>query len=80
MTGNQELQLSSDRDFLEMLIYKLGVMKFHGSAYYARKQDTDKRMFDAARADVNEFMRILKRRGYDGDRFKSVILKQGSLL
>lgn len=70
----------SDKDYLELLLYKLGVMKNHGSAYYARKMESDKRLFEAAKADVNEFMRLLRKRGYDGSRYGKVTFKQGELL
>ena len=68
-TGIQNIQLSSDRDYLEYLLFKLVVMKFHGANYYARKQEVDKKLFDAARKEVNDFMAMLKRRGYSGERF-----------
>lgn len=55
-------------------------MKYHGSNYYARKQDTDKRLFDRARADVNEYMSLLKKRGYSGDRFNTAPPTQPKLL
>lgn len=70
----------TDKDYLEMLLHKLSVMKFHGSNYYARKQDTDKRMFDKARKEVNDFMLLLKKRGYSGDRFNVAKLEQGRLI
>ncbi len=68
-TYTQNSQEWSDRDYLELLLFKLSVMKFHGANYYARKQETDKRLFDAARKEVNEYMAVLKRRGYSGERF-----------
>jgi hypothetical protein len=82
-TDTQNIQLSSnptDRDYLEMLLYKLAVMKFHGANYYARKQDTDKRLFDKARADVNEYMKMLNKRGYSGERFNIKKPTQGKLI
>lgn len=67
------------RDYLEMLIHKLDVMKYHGANYYARKQDTDKRYFDLAKKDVNNYLLLLKKRGYNGDRFKQMTAKEQSL-
>lgn len=70
---------SSDRDYLEILIHKLNVMKVHGTAYYARKMESDRKLFDAAKKDVNEFMLVLKKRGYSGKRYEKVFV-QTSLL
>lgn len=60
----------TDRDYLEMLMNKLKVMKAAGNAYYANKtMDTLKREFDKAKRDVNEFYTLLIKRGYDQNRF-----------
>lgn len=79
MTGNPEPLPSSDRDYLELLMCKLDVMKEHGSAYYARKMQSDERLFKAAKADVNELIRILKKKGYSGKRYDKRFI-QTSLL
>ena len=76
----QNTQEWSDRDYLELLLYKLSVMKQHGAAYYARKMQADKILFDAARKDVNTYMTLLKKRGYNGDKFNTPKLKQGTLI
>lgn len=72
--------LNTDRDYLEMLIFKLNKMKTHGTDYYARKMPADEKLFNAAKKEVNDFMLLLKKRGYSGDRFKELEVKQGSLL
>jgi energy-converting hydrogenase A subunit M len=69
-----------DKDYLEMLMHKLAVMKKHGSQYYAYKHDVDKRLFEAARKDVNEFLTLLKKRGYSGERFNTPPPVQQTLL
>lgn len=78
MTGEQNTQplYNIEKDYLEMLLHKLDVMKLHGTAYYARKMKSDERMFTAAKADVNEYIRLLKKRGYSGDRFKGAVKSQ----
>ena len=79
-TDIQNTLLSSDKDYLEMLLFKLTVMKYHGANYYARKMSADKLLFDAARKDVNAYMAILKSRGYSGERFNKPRPIQSKLL
>lgn len=69
MTGNLAPLPSSDRDYLELLLYKLKVMKDRGAMYYSGKNETDKRYFDAAKKEVNDLIHILKKKGYDGSRY-----------
>lgn len=69
-----------DRDYLEMLLYKFSIMKTHGANYYARKMDSDKRLFDAAKKDVNEYIHLLNKRGYSGKRFDKKKPEQGRLI
>lgn len=82
MTIEQDMQrlCESDRDYLEMLIHKIDVMRTHGQAYYARKMQSDQRSYDAAKKELSEYVRLLKKRGYKGDRFEILPPKQGSLL
>lgn len=79
-TDTQNLQEWSDKDYLELLMFKLEVMKFHGKNYYARKMNADKILFDASRKEVNEYIAILKRRGYSGERFNKPKPTQAKLL
>lgn len=74
MTGERVTPLSSniDKDYLEMLIHKLNIMRKHGADYYARKMETDRKLFEAAKKNVNEYLMLLKKRGYSGDRFATV--------
>lgn len=79
-TDTQNLQEWCDKDYLELLLCKLEVMKAHGKNYYARKMEADKRMFDAARKEVNDYIAILKRRGYSGERFNKPKPTQAKLI
>lgn len=81
MTTEQELQPShdiperdpsmskTDRDYLEMLMCKVQQMKLHGQNYFARKMQADERLYAQSKKELNEFLTILKRRGFSGDRF-----------
>lgn len=72
MTGNQDTQESYnpiDRDYLEFLIYRVTQMKLHGQNYFARKMTADKLLYDQAKRELNEYLRVLKKRGYTGERF-----------
>lgn len=77
MEGNL---LTTDRDYLEMLMHKLNVMKTHGQAFFARKQKTDERLYNDARRDLNEFVIVLRKRGYSGARFDKPQPRQGTLI
>jgi hypothetical protein len=69
-TGTLNSPPSSDRDYLEMLMNKIKVMKQTGAQYYANKSmDANKRIFDAAKREVNEFYTLLVKRGYDPSRY-----------
>lgn len=71
-TDTQSIQPFSDRDYLEFLMHKLKVMKDHGNRFYAGKSDVDKRLFDTAKKEVNDFLLLLKKRGFDGSRFANL--------
>lgn len=74
MTGSLDMQESYnpiDRDYLEFLIYKVNQMKMHGQNYFARKMNADKMLYDQAKRELNEFLRLLKKRGYTGERFNT---------
>lgn len=81
MTTGQDMPklCETDRDFLEMLMYKISAMKFHGTNYFARKMRADEILYNQAKKELNEYMVILKRRGYSFDRFVTKP-KQGSLV
>lgn len=72
-TATQSSPPLSDKDYLEMLMNKIKVMKQTGTAHYANKSsDTLKRYFDIARRELNEFYTLLIKRGYDPNRFDVV--------
>lgn len=70
----------TDRDHLELLLYKLEVMKEHGKAWYSRKMPADEKLFEDAKKDCNNFISICKKRGYNYDRYKKAKPTQGKLL
>lgn len=70
MTGKQEQpSFGSDRDYLEMLMFKVEEMKRYGQAFYARKMKADELAYAEAKKDLIEWMRLLKKRGFNGQRF-----------
>lgn len=71
--GTQELYSPTERDYLEFLIYKTNQAKMHGQAYFARKMTADKLLYDQAKKELNEFLRVLKKRGYAGERFNTKV-------
>lgn len=80
MTGEQNTQELSnnpnERDYLEFLIYKIGNMRMHGQAYFARKMTSDKLLYDQARKELNTYLKLLEKRGYTGNRFKTVVYQK----
>lgn len=79
-TGRDTPKLcETDRDFLELLLCKIITMKTTGNSYFARKMRADEILYNQAKKDLNEYLIILKRRGYDGSRFIPKP-KQGSLI
>lgn len=58
------------KDAADYLLLKVSEMRLHQKAYFARKQDTDKRTAMKAEREIDEIILRYKARGYDGDRFK----------
>lgn len=81
MTTEQDMPklCETDKDYLEMLMCKIVTMKTTGAAYFARKMRADEILYNQAKKDLNEYLVILKRMGYDGSRFIQKP-KQGSLI
>lgn len=71
MTGAPVMQplLESDRDHLEFMLYLTLEMKKHGQAWFARKMPGDEKLYNEAKERLNNFIRVLKKRGYNYDRF-----------
>lgn len=67
--SGQESYSPTERDYLEFLIYRINQTKVHGQAFFARKMLADKLLYDQAKKEMNEFLRVLKKRGYTGERF-----------
>lgn len=69
-----------DRDYLEMLMNKIKLMKTAGALYYSNKtMETNRKAFEATRKDMNEFYTLLKKRGYNPDRFDKPVIDQPKL-
>lgn len=62
-----------------MLMFKVAKMKFHGQAFYARKMNADKNLYENSKTELNEFLQLLKKRGYNYDRFHNTEAKQTEL-
>lgn len=63
--------MSNDREIVERLIGKVEEMRKAQRDYFAQRKDSDKRKSIALEAEVDKWLRILRRRGYDPDKYNS---------
>lgn len=54
-------------------------MKARGMDFYKSNTETNKRYFEDAKQECNDFIKICMKRGYNYNRFREAELSQGKL-
>lgn len=70
---------SSDKEYLELLMFKILNMKHAGQNYFARKMPGDEREYNEAKKSLNAYILFLKKKGYNYDRFHGLTPRQNEL-
>lgn len=69
----------SDKDFLELLMFKIEQKAHWASQWFSFKQPSDERRYKQASKELSNLVKFLKRQGYDYKRFHALTTTQNEL-
>jgi hypothetical protein len=61
----------TEKECLELLLARVEEMRTHQRDFFARRQTTDKQLSIKKEKEVDDLCKVLRRRGYDPERFKT---------